>query len=149
MSNLNELYQQVILDHNKNPRHFHKIDSCNHEIDARNPLCGDQFKIYLQIQDGLIKNVGFEGSGCAISKASASLMCSSVLDKTVDYAKNLFEKMHLIFTGKAHSINEEELGSLFALSGVAEFPSRVKCASLSWHALNGALKNTNELISTE
>lgn len=149
MSNLSELYQEVILDHNRNPRNFKKLENFTHSIDARNPLCGDQYKIYFLIEDGIIKNIGFEGSGCAISKASTSLMSSSVINKSIEFSKNLFEKMHMIFTGNLTSVNEEELGSLYAISGVSEFPARVKCASLSWHALNGALADAHQTISTE
>ncbi|MDA0986797.1 MAG: SUF system NifU family Fe-S cluster assembly protein [Bacteroidetes bacterium] len=149
MSNLNELYQEVILDHNKNPRYFKKLENYNRKIEARNPLCGDQYTIYLLIEDGKIKNIGFEGVGCAISKASSSLMTSSVVNQSIEFSKNLFNKMHLIFTGKSNSINEDELGSLFALSGVSEFPARVKCASLSWHALNGVLSEIHETVTTE
>ncbi len=147
MDNFRELYQQVILDHNQNPRHFHSMDNATHEADGHNPLCGDQIKVYLFVKDNLIKDISFEGSGCAISKASSSLMTTTLIGKTTDEATKLFEEYQtLITTGKGDS---NILGKLAVMSGVHKFPARVKCAILSWHTLKNALNNKNETAITE
>ena len=147
MDNFRELYQQVILDHNQNPRHFHSMDNATHEADGHNPLCGDQIKVYLFVKDNLIKDISFEGSGCAISKASSSLMPTTLIGKTTDEATKLFEEYQtLITTGKGDS---NILGKLAVMSGVHKFPARVKCAILSWHTLKNALNNKNETAITE
>ncbi|MCU1268503.1 MAG: uncharacterized protein JWM21_4821 [Acidobacteria bacterium] len=149
MSELSELYQQVILDHNKKPRNFHKIDSANHSAEGFNPLCGDQLTVYAQLEDGLLKDVSFEGSGCAISKAAASMMTVAVKGKTRQDAETLFEEFHRMVTGELDEENEpNDLGRLKIFSGVREFPVRVKCASLAWHTLKAAL-NDESLVSTE
>lgn len=149
MNNLNELYQEVILDHNKSPRNFKKIENATQTIEGFNPLCGDHYTIHFEIRDGKIIDIGFEGSGCAISKASASLMTIAVKGQSIETAKSLFQKMHEIFIGKNKNIDFDELGSLASLSGVSEFPARVKCASLPWHTLNNALIGKKENITTE
>lgn len=146
---LNELYQQVILEHNKKPRNFVVLDHANRKADGHNPLCGDQFTVYLNVEDGVIKDISFQGSGCAISKASASMMTTSVKGKTIDDAEALFAEFHKMVTGELDEENEpNNLGRLKIFAGVREFPARVKCASLSWHTMHAALKG-EEAVSTE
>ena len=147
MSDLTDLYQEVILDHNKKPRNYHKLPQPNHHAEGYNPLCGDHINIYLQMNGDLICDISFEGSGCAISKASASLMTDTLKGKTKEKAENLFNHFHKMVTGKEEA--SPELGKLAIFSGVREFPARVKCASLAWHTLKAAFDNKNETISTE
>ncbi|MGA7723000.1 MAG: SUF system NifU family Fe-S cluster assembly protein [Ignavibacteriaceae bacterium] len=149
-SELRELYQQVILDHNKSPRNFKKLENANYTAEGYNPLCGDKITLYLIVEDGLVKDVGFQGSGCAISKASASLMSSVVKGKTKKEAEEIFEKFHDLVTGKLTDDNSiEQLGKLAVFTGVRDFPARVKCASLAWHTLISALKDEHHIVSTE
>ena len=149
MSELSELYQQVILDHNKKPRNFRKLETANHTADGFNPLCGDQLTIYLNLEDDTVKEVGFEGSGCAISKASASMMTQAVKGKSKEQAESLFQEFHSMVTGELNEeIEENSLGNLKIFAGVREFPVRVKCATLPWHTLHAAL-NKEEQVSTE
>ncbi len=149
MSELSELYQQVILDHNKKPRNFRKLENANHSAEGFNPLCGDQLTVYLSLEDDAVKEITFEGSGCAISKAAASMMTQAVKGKSKQEAEQLFSEFHGMVTGK---LDEETapngLGNLKIFSGVREFPVRVKCASLPWHTMHAALNN-QELVSTE
>jgi nitrogen fixation NifU-like protein len=150
MSDLRELYQQVILDHSKKPRNFHKLEGANRTAEGYNPLCGDQISVYLQLEDDVIRNISFQGSGCAISKASASMMTASVKGKTKAEVQVLFEKFHTMVTGGLNTkVDQHELGKLAVFSGVCEFPVRVKCASLAWHTLHAALEGKGETISTE
>jgi nitrogen fixation NifU-like protein len=153
MSELNELYQQLILEHNKSPRNFKEPEQFTHDADGYNPLCGDHYHIWLKLEGDVISDIGFKGSGCAISKSSASMMTAAVKGTTIENAKELFEKFHsVIMTKIGDEIPEEkieELGSLGALAGVREFPARIKCASLAWHALNAALTNPKQTVSTE
>jgi nitrogen fixation NifU-like protein len=153
MSDLSELYQQLILEHNKSPRNFKKLESPTHDADGYNPLCGDHYHIWLQLDGNKITDIGFQGSGCAISKSSASMMTSAVKGATIEEARSLFNKFHtVIMTKIGDAIPDEkieELGSLGALAGVREFPARIKCASLAWHALNAALEQKEKNISTE
>ncbi|HEV8427870.1 MAG TPA: SUF system NifU family Fe-S cluster assembly protein [Pyrinomonadaceae bacterium] len=149
MSELSELYQQVILDHNKKPRNFRKLENANHTAEGYNPLCGDHLTIYLDLEDDLVKEVGFEGSGCAISKASASMMTQAVKGKSKEQAENLFQEFHSMVTGELNEeLEENSLGNLKIFAGVREFPVRVKCATLAWHTLHAAL-NKQAQISTE
>ena len=149
MSELSELYQQVILDHNKKPRNFHKLEAANHTAEGFNPLCGDQLTVYAELEDGTLKDVSFEGSGCAISKAAASMMTVAVKGKTKEDAEVLFNEFHRMVTGELDEESEpHHLGRLTIFSGVREFPVRVKCASLAWHTLKAAL-DEQSLISTE
>ncbi|HET6977549.1 MAG TPA: SUF system NifU family Fe-S cluster assembly protein [Pyrinomonadaceae bacterium] len=149
MSELSELYQQVILDHNKKPRNFRKLENANHTAEGYNPLCGDQLTIYLDLENGLVKEVGFEGSGCAISKASASMMTQAVKGKSKEQAENLFQEFHSMVTGDLNEeVDDNSLGNLKIFAGVREFPVRVKCATLPWHTLHAAL-NKQDQISTE
>ena len=149
MSELSELYQQVILDHNKKPRNFRKLEAANHTAEGYNPLCGDQLTVYLDLADGQLRDVGFKGSGCAISKASASMMTQAVKGKSKEEAENLFREFHSMVTGDLNEeIDENSLGNLKIFAGVREFPVRVKCATLPWHTLHAAL-NKQDQVSTE
>ncbi|MFQ5673571.1 MAG: Fe-S cluster assembly sulfur transfer protein SufU [Nitrospinales bacterium] len=150
MAYSNELYQQVILEHNRKPRNFHEMENATHSCHGYNPLCGDDYEIYLNVDDdNVIQEVSFTGSGCAISKASASLMTTFLRGKTVDEAKVVFEEFHRMVLGEFDPEQQENhLGKLKLFKGVREFPSRIKCASLSWHTLVGALKK-DSVVSTE
>ena len=150
MSDLRELYQQLILDHSKKPRNFVKLEGANRTAEGHNPLCGDVVTVYLQLEDDAIQKIGFQGSGCAISKASASMMTDSVKGKTTAEAETLFERFHELVAGEASKAgNPSELGKLAVFSGVREFPVRVKCATLAWHTLRAALEGKGETVSTE
>ena len=150
-SDLNELYQQLILDHNKSPRNFGKLEHATNHAEGYNPLCGDHFTVFVEMDGDVIKDVSFQGSGCAISKASASMMTTAVKGTKKEEAEKLFEKFHSVVTRDIHKEVDdlEDLGCLGALAGVAEFPARIKCASLAWHALHSALKSNGAVISTE
>lgn len=146
-ADLGELYQQVILDHNRNPRNFKRIESASRRAEGNNPLCGDRIQLYVQLEGDTIRDVGFQmpqGSGCAISKASASLMTEAVRGKTVADAEQLFEQFRAMLAGGGNAP-----GKLVAFSGVRAFPSRIKCANLAWHALHAALQNQAEPVTTE
>ena len=149
MSDLRELYQEVILDHNKRPRNFGPLPEANHHAEGRNPLCGDHLSVQVDVEDGVIKNVAFEGAGCAISRASASLMTDAVKGKSVEEAERMFEEFHQMVTSGVAEAVEESLGKLAVFCGVREFPSRVKCASLAWHTLHAALEAKDATASTE
>jgi nitrogen fixation protein NifU and related proteins len=149
MSDLRELYQQVILDHNKNPRNYREMPDATSKIEGYNPLCGDHYTIFLKMDGPTISEVSFTGSGCAISKASASVMSSTLKGKSKDEAETLFDTFHRLVTGDASGLNAADLGRLAAFSGVSEFPARVKCATLAWHTLKSALEGKDEKISTE
>lgn len=150
MSDLRELYQEVIMDHNKKPRNFHKLENANRVADGRNPLCGDHYTVYLLVENGIVTDIGFDGSGCAISKASASIMSSEIKGKSVEEADRLFRLFHDIVTGKLSGDEAMlEAGKLGAFAGVAEFPVRVKCATLAWHAMQSGLHSGESEISTE
>jgi len=147
---LRELYQQVILDHNKSPRNFKKLENANHMAEGYNPLCGDRINIYMDVEDGIVKDVSFLGSGCAISKASASLMSTIIKGKTKEEAEKIFEKFHDLVMGNLTDEEEiEELGKLAVFTGVKDFPVRVKCASLAWHTMISALNKEEKVVSTE
>ena len=149
MSELSELYQQVILDHNKKPRNFRKLESASNTAEGYNPLCGDHLTVYLDLEGDEVKEVSFEGSGCAISKASASMMTQAVKGKTKEQTERLFQEFHSMVTGE---LDEEEqdnvLGNLKIFAGVRDFPVRVKCATLPWHTLRAAIHN-EQTVSTE
>jgi len=146
-----ELYQQVILEHNKNPKNFKKLDNATHWAEGYNPLCGDHLHVYLQVNgSNTIEDVTFNGDGCAISKASASMMTQSLTGKTIEEATTLFEQFHKLITGKLDPDKDDNvLGKLAIFSGIWHFPARVKCASLCWHTVKGALDKTSEPIKTE
>ena len=149
MSELSELYQQVILDHNKKPRNFRKIEAANRSAEGYNPLCGDQLTVYMQLEDEVVSDISFEGSGCAISKAAASMMTQAVKGKSKQDAETLFSEFHRMVTGELdEAATENHLGRLTIFAGVRDFPARVKCASLSWHTMHAALNN-QEITSTE
>ena len=148
MSDLRELYQDVILEHSKAPRNYRELPKANHKAEGYNPLCGDHFTIYLDLEGGKIQDVSFQGSGCAISKASASMMTQSVKGKSKEEAEKLFERFHQLVTG-AESGDREALGKLAVFSGVSEFPVRVKCATLAWHTLEAALEGKQDSVTTE
>jgi len=149
MSGLNELYQQVIVDHNKTPRNLREMDSANYKADGYNPLCGDHFTVYMLVdENGIIQDLSFTGHGCAISTASASLMTEALKGKTTNEAEKLFHAFHDLLT-KDDSNDISELGKLSVLAGVKEFPARVKCATLAWHALHGAINDSDEAATTE
>ena len=149
MADLRELYQQIILDHNRAPRNFKLLEDANREAAGDNPLCGDKIRVYLRVEDGVIQDVGFQGSGCAISKASTSLMTAAVKGRTTDEAEDLFQRFHAMVTGPENEVNRQALGKLGAFGGVRQFPARVKCASLPWHTLRAALENSKAAVSTE
>ena len=149
MSELNDLYQETILEHNKNPRNFREIDGADKEAVGNNPLCGDALRVFVKMDGDTVSDVAFKGSGCAISKASASMMTQTVKGKTREEADSLFHEFQDMVTGKLDvESDENHLGKLRIFSGVLEFPARVKCASLSWHTLDAALKGDDE-VSTE
>lgn len=152
MTDLRDLYQQVLLDHNRKPRNFRVIDGANRSAEGYNPLCGDQIRLYLDVDNGLIKDAAFQGKGCAISKASASMMTASVIGKTTDEAEALFHRFHAMLTGEPTSsigAGGDGHAKLAIFAGVREFPSRIKCATLAWHTLHAALSGTAEAVSTE
>ncbi len=150
MSDLRALYQEMILDHNRTPRNFRIMEDADRQVEGYNPLCGDRYTIYVKLGDGRINDVSFTGAGCAISKASASMMSSMVKGKTTEEAEELFEKFHDLVTGKnGKKENLEDLGKLAVFAGVSEYPARVKCASLVWHTLKNALDAKTESVTTE
>ena len=149
MANLEALYQEVILDHNRKPRNFREMENADRRIEGRNPLCGDQVTLWVKLDGDRVTDVSFKGTGCAISKSSASLMTSSVKGKTLAETRALFERFHDMITGKMTDADRETMGSLAALGGVSKFPLRVKCASLSWHALKSAIDGHGSDVSTE
>ena len=146
---LNELYQNVILEHNRSPRNYHAMDDADHQAEGHNPLCGDRLTVWVRLNDDVIQDASFQGSGCAISKASASLMTAAVKGRTRREAEELFGRFHRLVTGTLDPAESETLGKLAVFSGVSEFPVRVKCASLSWHTLKAALDAPGLTVSTE
>jgi len=148
MNDLDELYREVILDHRRNPRNFGTLDDADRVVDGVNPLCGDKLKLFIKLNDGKVDDIRFQGTGCAISVASTSMMTERVKGATIEEALALQEKVHSLLTVESSS-DEPSLGKLAALSGVREFPSRVKCAALSWHALKSGLTDSAGEVSTE
>jgi nitrogen fixation NifU-like protein len=150
LSDLRELYQEVILDHNRSPRNFRRLDDADRVCEGFNPLCGDRLTVFLDLEGDRIKQVTFEGTGCAISRASASLMTDALIGKTVAEAHDLFERFHsLVTSDPSEPPDTAGLGKLAVLSGVREHPSRVKCATLSWHTLRAAIETGEKQVSTE
>jgi nitrogen fixation protein NifU and related proteins len=149
MGSLATLYQDLILDHNRAPRNYRSIDNANRRVEGHNPLCGDRLTVWLQMDGDRIEDAAFQGSGCAISRASASLMTVAVKGKTRAEAEALFESFRRLVTGSVTPEEAQSLGKLAAFAGVVEFPARVKCASLSWHALHAALDQPEAIVSTE
>lgn len=150
MGDLRDLYQEVILEHSKTPRNYRQLASANHKAEGFNPLCGDHFTVYLDVEGDSIRDITFQGSGCAISKASASMMTQSLKGKTTADAEKLFDDFHKLVTGEAKKNGDaKEMGKLAVFSGVAEYPARVKCATLAWHTLHAALEGKQDAVSTE
>jgi len=147
MSELRELYQETILEHSRKPRNFGVLQPASHKAEGYNPLCGDHYTVFLDVKDGAIQDVRFEGSGCAISKASASMMTQALKGKSTADAERLFTQFHDLVTG--HGGSPEAMGKLAVFGGVSEFPLRVKCATLAWHTLKAALSGEQQAISTE
>ncbi len=147
MSDLRDLYQQVILDHNRKPRNFRKIAGANRTAEGYNPLCGDRITVEVRVEDGIVKDAAFQGAGCAISKAAASMMTASVIGKPQTEVDALFQGVHAMLTGANGAA--ADVGKLAVFVGVREFPSRIKCATLAWHALRAALHGAAEPVSTE
>jgi nitrogen fixation NifU-like protein len=144
---LRDLYQEVILEHSKKPRNYGLLPSAKHKAEGYNPLCGDHYTVFVSVQDGAISEIAFQGAGCAISKASASMMTQSLKGKSTEEAEALFTRFHDLVTG--NSDDTDSLGKLAVFAGVSEFPLRVKCATLAWHAMRAALRGENEAVSTE
>jgi nitrogen fixation NifU-like protein len=150
MSELDELYQEVILDHNKSPRNYREMVNANHKAEGYNPLCGDHVTVFVRLENGVIQDISFQGSGCAISKASASMMTAELKGKNQAAAQVLFDNVHKLLTGDDSDVAvADKVGKLQILSGVCKFPARVKCASLAWHTVNAALKGGSQPASTE
>ena len=149
MPDLRELYQELILEHSKKPRNYREMPNANRKIEGFNPLCGDHFTVFLDLEGDDIRDISFQGSGCALSKASASMMTQMLKGKNREAAEQLFDRFHDLVTGKSPDADLEELGKLAVFSGVSEFPMRVKCASLAWHAMKAALEGEAQQISTE
>ena len=139
MSNLNELYQEILLEHNNKPRNFRKLEDANRQADGYNPLCGDRITLYLKVEEDVITDVAFQGVGCAISRASASMLTQSVKGQTLDKAEEIFDGFHTMITEPEAEVDYDALGDLEMLSGVSAFPTRIKCAILAWHTLHAAL----------
>jgi len=150
MSDLRDLYQETILEHSKSPRNYRKLEAANRTAEGYNPLCGDHFTLYVDVQGDAIRDIGFQGSGCAISKASASMMTQSVKGRSKAEAQQLFRQFRELVTNQASpNGDKDKLGKLTVFSGVSEFPVRVKCATLAWHTLQAALEGTQQPVSTE
>lgn len=150
MNDLRDLYQDLILDHSKRPRNFGRLEGANHQAEGYNPLCGDRYTVYLSLDGERIKDIGFVGSGCAISKASASMMMVAVKGKTRAQVNEIFSDFHKMISGKpGDPVDESRLGKLAVFSGVCEFPIRVKCASLPWHTLKSGIQRDGKTVSTE
>jgi len=150
MADLRDLYQEVILEHSKAPRNYRELATANHKAEGFNPLCGDHFTVYLTLEGDSIRDITFQGSGCAISKASASMMTQSLKGKTKEDAEKLFQNFHRLVTGKAKgNADQPDMGKLAVFSGVCEYPARVKCATLAWHTLQAALEGKQDAVSTE
>ncbi len=147
-ADLRDLYQEVLLDHNRRPRNFQRLEGADRTAEGYNPLCGDQITVFLKFDGDMIRDISFQGSGCAISKSAASMMTASLKGKTRGEAEALFAKFHAMLTGKPDA-KPEELGKLVVFAGVTEFPIRVKCATLPWHTLHAALQGAQEPVSTE
>ena len=151
MSDLSALYQEVILDHNRRPRNFGVLEDADHQSEGFNPLCGDRVSVYVKLNDSIVEQISFRGSGCAISMASASIMTESLKGLKLKEVEALFERFHQLVTGNLESqdLSEPDLGKLVVFEGVSRYPVRVKCATLTWHTLRAALDKRNEVVSTE
>ena len=146
---LRDLYQEVILDHNRSPRNFGPLEDADARADGNNPICGDRLSIAVKVTDGVVTDVRFQGSGCAISKASASLMTERIKGKTLDEARALFDRFHRLVTDETAPVDDAVLGKLAVFAGVRDYPARVKCAILAWHTLRAAVDDRRKVVSTE
>ncbi len=149
MSGLSDLYQEILLEHNSRPRNFRRVDDASATAEGYNPLCGDQITLYLKIVDGVVEDVGFQGVGCAISRASASMMTQSIKGRSLDEARGVFDAFHNMITHPNEEPDYDTLGDLETLAGVNEYPARIKCAVLPWHTMRSALSGESEPVTTE
>ena len=150
MSDLQDLYQEVVMDHNRRPRNFRKLEDADRSLEGYNPLCGDRYTVYVKLESGRITDIGFQGAGCAISRASSSMMTEAIKGKSLEEAEELFEAFHGMLTdGPDADYDPDEVGDLEVLSGVSEFPVRIKCATLPWHTLRAAILGKDSSVSTE
>ena len=149
MSNLHDLYQEILLEHNNKPRNFRKLEDANRQADGYNPLCGDQITLYLKVEGDIIADVAFQGVGCAISRASASMLTQSVKGQTLKKAEEIFGGFHSLITEPDAEVDYDLLGDLEMLSGVSAYPTRIKCAVLAWHTLNAAIEGNEDSVTTE
>ena len=149
MSGLSDLYQEILLEHNSKPRNFRKVEEANQTSEGYNPLCGDQITLYLKVVDGVIDDVGFQGSGCAISRASASMMTQNIKGQSVERAQEIFDAFHHMITEPGSELDYDTLGDLETLSGINEYPTRIKCAVLAWHTMKAALAGESNEVTTE
>ena len=149
MAGLSELYQEILLEHNSKPRNFRKLEDSSQTAEGYNPLCGDQITVYLKVEDSIIKDVGFQGSGCAISRASASMMTQSVKDQTLEKVTEVLESFHQMMTDPDADLDYDALGDLESLAGVIAYPTRIKCAVLAWHTLRAAMDDKGDTVTTE
>lgn len=149
MSNLHDLYQEILLEHNNKPRNFRKLEDANRQADGYNPLCGDQITVYLKVEGDVITDAAFQGHGCAISRASASMLTQSVKGETLARAGEIFDGFHSLITDPDADVDYDLLGDLEMLSGVSAFPTRIKCAVLAWHTFNAAIEGKEDSVTTE
>ena len=149
MSNLGDLYQEILLEHNSRPRNFRKLEDADRSADGYNPLCGDKVELFLKLDDEIISDVAFQGSGCAISRASASMLTQSIKGQSVEKAHEIFDAFHNMLTDPSAEVDYDLLDDLESLSGVSDFPTRIKCAVLAWHTLRAALDGQPEAVMTE
>ena len=149
MSGLSDLYQEILLEHNSKPRNFRKVEDASSTADGYNPLCGDQITLYLKVVDDTVEDVGFQGVGCAISRASASMMTQSIKGRSLDEAQGIFDAFHSMITHPGEEPDYDTLGDLETLAGINEYPTRVKCAILAWHTMRSALGGQGESVTTE
>ncbi|MYC36692.1 MAG: SUF system NifU family Fe-S cluster assembly protein [Chloroflexi bacterium] len=149
MSGLSDLYQEILLEHNSKPRNFRKVEDASATAEGYNPLCGDQITLYLKVVDNVVEDVGFQGVGCAISRASASMMTQSIKGRSLDDAHVIFDAFHNMITHPHEEPDYDTLGDLETLSGVNEYPTRIKCAVLAWHTMRSALNDDGQTVTTE
>lgn len=149
MANLNELYQEILLEHNSRPRNFRVLPDANRQADGYNPLCGDRITLYLRVEDDTIADAAFQGVGCAISRAAASMLTQSIKGQTIAHAEELFEGFHTMLTEPEGEVDYDALGDLEMLAGVSAYPTRIKCAILPWHTLNAAIGGRESSVTTE
>ena len=149
MSDLTDLYQEILLEHNSKPRNYRKLDDATNSAEGYNPLCGDQYTLYLKLDGDVIEDIGFQGAGCAISKASASMLTQQIKGMTVEQAESMFNEVHKMLTEPGAEVDSDLLDELETLSGVSAYPARIKCAILVWHTLLAALEGKQDVVATE